>query len=790
MPRQIVTALSLVILILILAIPSTALSAVSGLVADTTDASSIPSVTVQLLPSGKTSLTNDDGRFRVIPEPGDSLIRFSHVAYQSRDVKIAGNDIGRVSLTPGLHVIGGIKVYDRSYDLAQRIIVEAIQRKEEILSRIRNYRNDSYLKFVLKDESVEDSSKIFMITESQTTVYWEAPDNYKEILTARKSSANINVENAIIGVGEMLNFNKNRIDVGEYSIVSPVAKDALDYYNYYLLDTLRIDGTTRYLLEVEPKNQLDPLFAGTIQIVDSTYDVVMVDVGFNEGVTLSLVSDMRYRQRMALFDATYWVPVEISFSGLVTFDVALPGIPSKLSFDYLASLYSFEFNRVLPKQTFDEYEFEVAETADDFDSTSWSARQTVPLSQEELDGYARIDSLEQLPDPITKKLALGLVGGIALMSGAADDIFHYNRVEGPYFGFGFTTRKLIPRSRFWAGAGYSDDLGDWQYRVGLRAPLTRWKRLHLSFEVKDKVTHRPSATIRQSYHSTFMALMAQLDPFDYFREEGFRIGFDLRPFNHHQLRANLLSYDQSSLSVNETYSVLDEDKLPRINPEIAEGSLRSLTAGWRYDSRKMVNNKGVESPGFGDQYLTLELDGEYSSSDLFDSDFSFRRLEFSAHLEKSLIGNSRTEFNMTLGISDRSLPSQRFFGVDFGVGVIMAARGFNTLDDSLFVGDRLGTFYVVHDLGNKAFARMHLPLLKKIPFGLMLHGGAFWSSFEPETVTVVGLHRTAITPYSEAGFTLYNLTPFIAPFNFAAGVTWQLSDYDTTDWAFHFGFKL
>ena len=790
MPRLTISGSSLVTFLFILIISSSVSAALSGFVVDTTDATPIPSVTVQLLPSGKTSLTNDDGRFRVIPEPGDNRIKFSHVAYQSREVEFTANDLGTISLTPGLHVIGGIKVYDRAYDLAQRIIVEAIRRKEEILTRINNYRNDSYLKLVIRDESVDDSSKIFLITESQTTVYWEAPDNYKEILTARKSSANIDVEKTIIGVGEMLNFNKNRIDVGQYSIVSPVARDALDYYNYYLLDTLRIDGTTRYLLEVEPKNQLDPLFVGTIQIVDSTYDVVMVDVGFNEGLSLSLISDMRYRQRMAQFESTYWVPVEISFAGLVTFDVSVPGIPSKLSFDYLASLYSFEFNQDLSRGVFDEYEFEVAETADDFDSTAWAARQTVPLSEEEVQGYARIDSLEQLPTPVYKKLALGLVGGVALMSGAADDLFHFNRVEGPYFGLGFNSRKLIPKTNLWAGAGYSDDLGDWQYRVGLRTPISQWKKLHFSVQVKDKVAHRASATIRENYHSTFMALMGKLDPFDYYREKGFRVGIDIRPLSHHQFAMNLISYKQSSLRVNETYSVFDGEKLPRLNPEIADGDLRSISAGWRYDSRKMIKNKGVEGPGFDDQFLTLELNGEYSSPDLFDSDFNFRRIELSAHLERSLIGTSRTEFTMTLGTSDRSLPAQRFFGVDFGVGVIMSDRGFNTLDDSLFVGDRLGTFYIVHDLGNKAFARMHLPLLKKIPFGLMLHGGAFWSSFEPETIVPVGLHRTAVTPYSEAGFSFYNLTPFIAPFNFAAGITWQLSNYDTTDWTMHVGFKL
>ena len=36
-----------------------------------------------------------------------------------------------------------------------------------------------------------------------------------------------------------------------------------------------------------------------------------------------------------------------------------------------------------------------------------------------------------------------------------------------------------------------------------------------------------------------------------------------------------------------------------------------------------------------------------------------------------------------------------------------------------------------------------------------------------------------ITAFSEAGFGLANLTPFISPFNFGVYFTWQLSHHDT-----------
>ncbi len=129
----------------------------------------------------------------------------------------------------------------------------------------------------------------------------------------------------LVSIGELLNFNKNRIDIGSYSVVSPVAEDALDYYNYYLLDSTFIDSRKVYKLEVEPKNQADALVEGNLLIADSTYDVVDVDFGFNEGVRIPFVKNLRYRQHVAQFENLYWMPVELRFTADI--EIKFPGVP-------------------------------------------------------------------------------------------------------------------------------------------------------------------------------------------------------------------------------------------------------------------------------------------------------------------------------------------------------------------------------------------------------------------------------------------------------------------------------
>lgn len=47
---------------------------------------------------------------------------------------------------------------------------------------------------------------------------------------------------------------------------------------------------------------------------------------------------------------------------------------------------------------------------------------------------------------------------------------------------------------------------------------------------------------------------------------------------------------------------------------------------------------------------------------------------------------------------------------------------------------------------------------------------------------------TAAHPYTEAGFTLAHLTPFLTPVDFAISCTWQLSHYPTHPFRFGIGF--
>jgi len=73
-----------------------------------------------------------------------------------------------------------------------------------------------------------------------------------------------------------------------------------------------------------------------------------------------------------------------------------------------------------------------------------------------------------------------------------------------------------------------------------------------------------------------------------------------------------------------------------------------------------------------------------------------------------------------------------------------------------------------------------IPLIKSIPFTLGVHGGALWASSRHSDPQEDGRGCfEARKPYSEIGFSLGNLTPFLSILNF--GVYFYVADIRLRD---------
>ena len=199
--------------------------------------------------------SNLKGNYNLKLGKGNYILIASYLGYNSDTLKINLNNsitdldfkLIKSSVTlPEITVVPG-------EDPAIGIIRKAIKEKQKRKKQINSLIFEAYTKGVIRTPNplklkrgraglsfgMGDSSKLPItgIIENQSIGYFKKPDNYKEIIIARKQSANIpSTFNLLTGGRAIKNFNNERINILNYPIPGPLADDALDYYDYYLVN--------------------------------------------------------------------------------------------------------------------------------------------------------------------------------------------------------------------------------------------------------------------------------------------------------------------------------------------------------------------------------------------------------------------------------------------------------------------------------------------------------------------------------------------------------------------------
>lgn len=762
---------------------------VRGVVRDSLSGDPIPFTIVRIAESEVTALSGQDGRYRLPLPPGVWTLEFRKIGYRmaSRWVTADRDAALDVALSPVPVRLEALEVTGAYENPALRLIRGAIARKNDLLARIRDYRYDAYVKLVIRDmgQPEDSAASIFAITETETTAYWERPGTYQEVITARRQSKNVQAEFNLTSVGEIVNFNKDRIDIGKYAVVSPTADDALRHYEYQIVDTLWVGGQMVYRLAIEPRSAATPLFAGFIDIADSTFDVRAVDVGTNDAVRFEFLSNLRYRQRLEPVADDAWMPVEIRLAGEIRIGVPIPGVPNHLSFLHRALLNNFRFDQGNAPRTAGEYLVVVDARADDRDSTYWEGRRAIPLSVLERSAWTRIDSIEQAPASWGARLADAGVGALALT--ANPDVFHFNRVEGAYLGVGGTLRDLSPDVILRARVGRAFGRDAWQGQAGGQYRLSDRRRLWVGATYVDDVVARPTV-VSQDRNATYGALFGKDDPLDYYHERGVVVMARTRLVNFVQLQLQYHDLEQTSLGVVTDYSFFDRDEVVRPNPPIVDGRLRSLSAVLAYDSRPLLRQKGRDYRFNRFTYTRVTVGVEVADPEVIGNDFDFVRYGVRFFRRQRTFNLGLTELTAVVGAASGDVPPQRYYTVDFGNTVFFQDQGFNTLGGTNFSGNRVAMVFVHHDFDRQLFRRSRIPLVRDLPFTVSVHGGVFWTEFRAHRANPGDeLVRVADAPYAEVGFGVGNLTPWLTPLNLAAWFTWQVSGYDTERFAFRVG---
>jgi hypothetical protein len=424
--------------------------------------------------------TNDNGAYTLqLPKFGDYVIVYQSLGYTPVTKNVSYTEAGQIldiKLQEEIDTLDEV-VVNSGENPANRVIREAINKREENRKKTSSYKADFYSRGIWRMEDVPEKflgqeigdlegsldsitrSGIIYLSETVSTIAYEAPDNFKERIIASKISGDDNGFSANSAEEADYNFYNNNIDLNN-RIISPIADYAFSYYRYKLLGAFYDEN--KFLInkiEVTSKRPKDNTFNGIIYIVEDQWTIFGLELTtLGENINVPAIESLTFNQ-----DFTYEPDSKEWIKRSQSIDFKFKFLMFKGNGRFLANYTNYNFNPQFEKKFFGPEVLSFEEEANKKDSLFWNSKRPVPLTLEEQKDYVKKDSISTVRnnpkykdsvDRVNNRFKpLSILTGYSYSNNNKQSRFSYkgvltgdafqgfNTVQGFVVGSGFTYSK-------------------------------------------------------------------------------------------------------------------------------------------------------------------------------------------------------------------------------------------------------------------------------------------------------------------------------------------------------------
>ena len=320
-----------------------------------------------------------------------------------------------------------------------------------------------------------------MLSESKSHFFHSRnPELKKEVIESSRISG-ISEEKTVAqftgGLYIKANFYENYLNIFQVEIPSPLADNASVFYDYYLVDSLAVDGRKSYLISYFPSKWVSsPTFEGSMMIDAQDLAIKSITARLSRGSGVNWVNELVIDvENQLLPDSTWFYKQDNTYIDLA---IALAGPSTVFSFlarrqiDY--SNPSFSQNQML---TLLDPKAPVLMPSDVIknDDEYWASVRPYPLNEREQGIYNMVDSLQNVSlykgaERLGEMFANGFYNFKYVGFGPYDSMYSFNDLEGSRLQMGFkTTKDLSRRFRLMGYAAYG--LGDEVWKGGFSSEV-------------------------------------------------------------------------------------------------------------------------------------------------------------------------------------------------------------------------------------------------------------------------------------------------------------------------------
>jgi len=443
-------------------------------------ANSIPFATIYVKNTTIGTSANSEGEYTLQLKPGQYEVLYKAVGYrqESRRIDIKTSQVIDVSLKPESYLLKDVTITAGGEDPAYAIMRKAIKKRKTYLDEVKAYTCEVYIKglqklldapkrFLGRDmnelarEIGLDSNRrgIIYLSESESKYSYQYPNDVHEEMISSKVSGRNRAFSFNRATDMKVNFYENLEHWDEISnrpLVSPIAEDAMLYYNYKLLGESVENGETIYKIRIKPRREYDPCFEGTIYILKDSWRIYGLDLYITKKANINFVDTIKINQQFFPVNNKAWMVSSAKFDfvgGLFGFKFG----------GYFISIYkNYDLAPVFAKKEFAEV-LRITREVNKKDSLYWQQERPIPLTVEEKTDYVKKDALakhresKEYQDSLDRRnnkfrLSRLLMGGLSIRNRYEKETFRYdpilnsflfNTVEGFAFNYGVSFTKQI-----------------------------------------------------------------------------------------------------------------------------------------------------------------------------------------------------------------------------------------------------------------------------------------------------------------------------------------------------------
>ena len=419
---------------------------ITGVVTDDETGDSIGFASVVYEGHKVAAVANAWGVYQIARHPGWNLT-FSAVGYKSRIIRVTEKTKSKfnIALKPDKRQLAEVTVkaprsrYSRKDNPAVELMRRVVAAKKKTDLRLNDfYQYNRYEKITLafndlKPEQLEQkpfsnhpwlleqvevnpyTNKMTLPVSVDETVsqrvYRREPRSEKTIITGQQQTG----VNDLFQTGDIINvvvkdvftevdIYQDRIRLLQYPFVSPISNEGINFYRYYIEDTVKVERDSCIHLHFLPNNQHDMGFRGDLYILkDSTLHVRRCQLSVPKQSTVNFVDNLQVMQDYEQLPDGQWVLTKNDMiTELKLFDFIQES--AVVTRTMRLSDYSFE---PLPNKLFKGFTNEVTEAdAQMRDEAFWSQYRQVDLTKSESRMDKFIDNITNIKG--FKYILLGL----------------------------------------------------------------------------------------------------------------------------------------------------------------------------------------------------------------------------------------------------------------------------------------------------------------------------------------------------------------------------------------------